>query len=254
MKEIVKLNFWRSAPSGAVSGIDEAPCHAGIRAEAASRSRKAPRLTGAAGLLAAALALGCTDPDSPNGGGSTGFARAPEQCAPGNAFEPLRAPRAVLETGISGVCALCSVIDAEAAVDDDPTNFATFNVPVSVAGTTFLSVFDTARTHPPGSRIAVAVAGEEDAIPLTIGLNQQIRITTFLNGEEQESSTPDAGQVPITLSLLDLPTILPTPSNPARRIVGGTLSKEFDEVRVDFGGGLQVLNALRLFEVCVRDG
>ena len=239
----MKLIPWRCAPSD------------GINAACALRSEKGWRLTGAAGLVAVvALAAGCSDPDSPNGRGGGGFATAPQQCAPGNAFEPLRAPRAVLETGIAGVCAGCSVIDAEAAVDADPTNFATLNVPVSVAGTAFLSVFDTARTHPPGSRVAIFVAGEEDAIPLTVSLNQQIRITTFLGGEEQESSTSEEGQVPIGLSLLDLPSLLVTPTNSGVRAVGSQLTKEFDQVRVDFGGGLQVLNALRLFEVCVNDG
>ena len=204
--------------------------------------------------MAVALAGGCSDPDDPNRGSSSGFANAPEHCAPGNAFEPLRAPRAVMETGIGGLCVLCSVFDAEAAIDADPANFATLNVPVSVAGTAYLSVFDTARTHPPGSRLAIFVAGEEDAIPVTVALNQQIRITTFLNGEEQESSAPDVGQVPIALGLLDLPSLLFTPTNPGPRAVGSQLTKEFDQVRVDFGGGLQVLNALRLFEVCISDG
>ena len=101
-------------------------------------------------------------------------------------------------------------------------SFATLNVPLSVAGTVFLSVFDSARTHPPGSRVAVFVAGEEDAIPLTVGLNQQIRITTFLGGEEQETTDPSAsqeGQVPIVLSLLDTPTVL-APANPGPRAEG----------------------------------
>lgn len=216
------------------------------------KAESAPRL--AAGLLAAALAAGCSDPDSPNGGGSAGFASAPEQCAPGNAFEPLRAPRALIEKGISGLCVLCSVLDAEAVTDADPANFATLNVPLSVAGTAYLSLFDTARTHPPGSRVAIFVAGEEDAIPLTIALNQQVTVTTFLDGQEQESTVPGSSQVPIVLSLLDLPSILFTPTNPGPRAIGVQVGQEFDEVRVDFGGGLQVLNALRLFEVCVNDG
>ena len=58
----------------------------------------------------------------------------------------------------------------------------------------------------------------------------------------------------IGLSLLDLPSLLVTPTNSGVRAVGSQLTKEFDQVRVDFGGGLQVLNALRLFEVCVNDG
>lgn len=246
----MKLIPRRRAPSG----TDETAFHPGINALCALRPQTAWRRGSAAGLLAVVLAAGCSDPDDPNHGSSPGFANAPEQCAPGGAFEPLRAPRALLESGISGLCLLCSVMDAEAAIDDDPTNFATLNVPVSVAGTAYLSVFDTARTHPPGSRLAVFVAGEEDAIPVTVALNQQIRITTFLGGEEQESSTPDEGQVPIALSLLDLPSLLFTPTSPAPRAVGGELTKEFDQVRLDFGGGLQVLNALRLFEVCVKDG
>lgn len=226
----------------------------GINAKCAPWRKKTRSMAEAAGIVALVLAAGCSDPDDPNRGSSSGFDSAPEQCAPGNAFEPLRAPRAALETGIGGVCVGCSVVDAEFAIDDDPANFATLNVPVSVTGTAYLSVFDTARTHPPGSRVAVFVAGEEDAIPVTLALNQQIRITTFLNGKEQESSTPDEGQVPIALSLLDLPTLVVTPGNPGQRAVGGQLAKEFDQVRVDFGGGLQVLNALRLFEVCVNDG
>lgn len=204
--------------------------------------------------MAVALAGGCSDPDDPNRGSSSGFANAPEQCAPGNAFEPLRAPRALIEKGISGLCVLCSVLDAEAVTDADPANFATLNVPLSVAGTAYLSLFDTARTHPPGSRVAIFVAGEEDAIPLTIALNQQVTVTTFLDGQEQESTVPGSSQVPIVLSLLDLPSILFTPTNPGPRAIGVQVGQEFDEVRVDFGGGLQVLNALRLFEVCVNDG
>ena len=224
-----------------------------IIAECASRPGNA-RVAVAAGLVAVALVAGCSDPDDPNHGSSSGFASAPEQCAPGNAFEPLRAPRAVLETGIGGVCATCSVADAETVIDADPANFATLNVPLSAAGTVYLSVFDTARTHPPGSRVAIFVASEEDEIPATVALNQQITVTTFLHGEEQESTSPDEGQVPIALGLLDLPSLLFTPTTPTPRAVGGQVTKEFDQVRVDFGGGLQVLNALRLFEVCVNDG
>lgn len=225
-----------------------------INAGCAPRPGKAWRATGAAGLTAVALLAGCSNPDDPNHGSSAGFASAPQQCAPGNAFEPLRAPRAVLETGIGGLCLTCSVLDAEAVTDADPANFATLNVPISVGGTAFVSLFDTARTHPAGSRIAIFVAGEEDAIPVTIALNEQITVTTFLGGQEQESTSPESGQVPIALSLLDLPSILFTPSNPGPRAVGVQVGQEFDEVRVDFGGGLQVLNALRLFEVCVNDG
>ncbi|MGB0954982.1 MAG: hypothetical protein ACPGZP_03180 [Panacagrimonas sp.] len=249
---IEKLNPWRSAPSSAEQNMR----HAGIHAGHAARPAKAWRMAGAAGLLAATLAVGCSDPDTPNGGGA-GFASAPQQCAPGNAFEPLRAPRGLVRTGLSGVCVGCTVMDAEAAVDDDPTNFATLNVPVAVTGTAFLSVFDSARTHPPDSRVAVFVAGEEDAIPLTIGLNQEITVTTLLDGQEQESTDPSAspnGQVFAVLSLLDLPSVLTTPANPGPRTVGAQFSKEFDEVRLDFGGGLQVLNGLRLFEICVSDG
>lgn len=226
----------------------------GITTHGAPRRGSAWRRTGAAGLMAAVLAAGCSDPDDPNHGSGSGFADAPEQCAPGHAFEPLLEPRAQLKKGISGLCVLCAVLDPEAVIDADPTNFATLNVPVGVGGTAYVSVFDTARTHPPGARVAIFVAGEKDAIPLTFALNQQMKVTTFLNGEEQESSSSDEGQVPIVLSLLDLPSLLFTPTSPAARAIGGQFTKEFDEVRLDFGGGLQVLNALRVAQVCVNDG
>lgn len=206
-----------------------------------------------AAILGASLA-GCSDPDSPNGGAGSGFASAPEQCAPGNAYEPLQAPRALLESGIAGVCVLCSVMDAEAVVDEDPATAATLNVPVALAGTAYVSVFDTARVHPIGAMVAFSIAGEDDAIPLTIALNQNITITTFLNGAEQESTALEEANVPIALSLLDLPSLLFTPSVPASRFVGVKVGEPFDEVRLDFGGGLQVLNALRVLEVCVNDG
>lgn len=212
------------------------------------------RVAGLAVAIVAASLTGCSDPDSPNGGGSAGFSSAPEQCAPGNTFEPLRAPRATLETGIAGACALCSVMDAEAVIDEDPNSAATLNVPAAVAGTVFVSVFDTARVHPSGSKVGFSIGGEDDSIPLTIGLNQQITITTFLNGEEQESTSPDQGTVPIVLSVLDLPTLLTSPAVPSSRFFGVQVGKAFDEVRLDFGGTVQVLNSLRVSEVCVSDG
>lgn len=208
----------------------------------------------AATLMTMAFLVGCSDPADSNRGNSSGAAGAPEQCAPGNAFEPLRAPRAELDSGSTLTCVLCTVTNSRAVVDEDPSNSALLNVPVGLAGTAWVSVFDTARTHPPDSRIAFFIAGEEDAIPATIALNQQVTVTTFLNGEEQESSASDRGQVPLGVSLFDLPTLLITPTNPGPRSIVTQVTKEFDEVRLDFGGGLQVLNALRVFEVCVNSG
>lgn len=212
------------------------------------------RFAGLAVVIIGASLSGCSDPDSPNHGAGSGFTSAPQQCATGNPFEPLRAPRATLEAGISGVCVTCAVLNAEAVVDEDPNSAATLNVPAAVAGSVFVSVFDTARVHPSGSTVGFSISGEDDSIPLTIALNQQLTVTTYLNGEEQESTSPDQGTVPIALSLLDLPTLLVTPGLPSSRFFGVQVGKAFDEVRLDFGGTVQVLNSLRVSEVCVSDG
>lgn len=194
---------------------------------------------------------GCGNPDDPTHG-SRGSQTAPGACAPGAAFAPLLAPRAVIDTGISGGCIACTVTDAEAVVDEDLQNFATMQVGVGLVGSAFISVFDSAKTHDPGTRVGFLAANQDDAmVPLTIAVGQQVTLTTFLNGVEQESTVSSENSPAIALQVLELPILLPGSSVPGARFVGTVAQKEFDEVRIDFGGAVNVLNGLKVFNVCL---
>lgn len=205
-------------------------------------------------LLTGAGLSACGDPDdSTHGAGSV--MDAPEACAPGNAFAPLRAPRAVLDSGIAGGCIACTVVNAEAVVDEDPQNFATLQVGLGLAGSAFVSVFDSAGVSPAGTRVGFLVAGDDDAtIPLTVAVGQQTTITTFLNGVEQDSSSPVSGNLPLGLQILELPIVLPPAPQAEIRFIGVMTEHEFDEVRLDFGGAVNLLNSLHVFEVCLSGG
>jgi hypothetical protein len=203
-----------------------------------------------AALLTGAGLAACSDPDdSTHGAGSV--IDAPEACAPGGAFAPLLAPRAVLDSGIAGGCVACRVVDPHAVVDTDPQNFATLQVGIGLAGTAFISVFDSARVSPPGTRVGFLVAGDDEAaIPLTVAVGQQTTITTFLNGTEQDSTRPSADSPPLALQILEVPILLPGAPPAETRFIGLVTEKEFDEVRLDFGGAVNLLNSLRVFSLC----
>lgn len=218
-------------------------------ANAYRRARRALSCTLAV-LLCAGLAA-CSDPDDSTHGASS-VQNAPEACAPGRAFAPLLAPRAVVDSGIAGGCVACRVVDPDAVVDADPENFATMQVGVGLVGAAFISVFDSASVSPPGTRVGFLVAGDDAAaIPLTVAVGQQTTITTFLNGAEQDSTSPSADSPPLTLQILEIPILLPGAPQAETRFIGLVTEKEFDEVRLDFGGAVNLLNSLRVFSLCV---
>lgn len=207
-----------------------------------------------AALLTGAGLIACSDPDDSTHGADS-VMDAPEACAPGNTFAPLRAPRAVLDFGIAGGCIGCRVVDAEAVVDEDPANFATLQVGLGLVGSAFISVFDSARVSPPGTRVGFLVAGDDDAaVPLTVAVGQQTTITTFLDGVEQDSTSPSSLSPPLALQILEVPILLPGAPQADIRFIGLVAEQEFDELRLDFGGAVNLLNSLRVFEVCVSDG
>ncbi len=204
-----------------------------------------------AAVLAGASLSACSDPaDSTHGAGSV--MSAPEACAPGNAFAPLQAPRAVLDSGISGGCVACRVVDAEAVVDADPESFATLQVGAGLAGSTFVSVFDSAGVTSPGRRVGFLVGGDDQAaIPLTVAVGQQTTITTFLNGVEQDSTSPTNDSPALALQILEAPILLPGTPQAEPRFIGLVTEQAFDEVRLDFGGAVNLLNSLRVFSLCI---
>ena len=204
----------------------------------------------AALLIGAGLAA-CGDPDDSTGGPGP-IVNAPQACAPGNPFAPLQAPRAVLDFGIAGGCAACRVLNAEAVVDADRENFATLQVGVGLAGSAFITVFDSARVHPPGTRVGFLVGGDDQAaVPLTVAVDQQTTITTFLDGMEQDSTSPASVNPPLALQILESPVLLPTAAIGDIRFIGLVAERGFDEVRLDFGGAVNLLNSLRVFSLCV---
>lgn len=218
-----------------------------VTVPAGGRRRSVCTYALAALLISAGLAA-CSDP-ADSTGGSTPIVNAPDACA------PLRAPRAVLDFGIAGGCVACRVVNAEAVVDADPENFATLQVGIGVAGSAFISVFDSARVSPPGTRVGFLVAGDDEAaIPLTVAVGQQTAITTFLNGAEQDSTSASSASPPVALQILDLPLVLPGSPFSGTRFVGLVAEQAFDEVRLNFGGGVNLLNSLQVVEACISNG
>jgi hypothetical protein len=206
-----------------------------------------------AALLTGAGLVACSDPDdSTHGAGSV--TSVPEACAPGRAFAPLLAPRAVLDSGIAGGCIACRVVNPDAVVDADPENFATLQVGLGLVGTAFISVLDSARINPPGTRVGFLVAGDDGAaIPLTVAVGQQTTITTFLKGVEQDSTRPSNDNPPLALQILELPILLPGAPQAETRFIGLVTERDFDQVRLDFGGAVNLLNSFRVFNVCMGD-
>jgi hypothetical protein len=209
-----------------------------------------PKRAALLGAAAAWLLAACGPPSDPTHGIS--YQDAPEACAQGHTFAPLVAPRATVATGAIGRCIGCTVLNPDAVIDGDVNTYATLEAPLGVGGGAWLSVTDTAGPHKAGRRVGFFIAYEAGKIPLTVGIGQMLSVSTELNGQQQETSALDAATTPVDLQILNLPTLLPGPSDSLPQFAGITTSKDFDTVRVDFGGTLNVLNAMNVYQMCTN--
>lgn len=198
----------------------------------------------AASLLLALLLAACGDDPEVAGGDPV---PSPDRCAPGAALEPLLSPKVTITTRTRGLCALCIASDKENVIDEDLTNFASLNTAVGVLGNLEMSVASTTGPIAGDRRVGFVVTNGGATIPLTLSVIQTTRVTTLLNGQEQESASPSDSNNPLVLSAIGLLGESPD----ASRFIGFVATKEFDELRLNFGGALNVLNGVHVFAACV---
>jgi predicted small secreted protein len=165
----------------------------------------------------------------------------------GDTYRPIRdypgdPVEATVDSGTTGLCLLCSVSQPENVIDTNPQNAARLNTLVNLLGGVRLSVRDKITVYPAGKQVGF-VATSPDAL-LRLDLLQGLRITTYLNGVEQES----AGRS----SLLGL-DLLGLVNNDKQGLVAFQTTREFDEVRIDYSALLGLLSSLDVYEACVEN-
>ncbi len=105
----------------------------------------------------------------------------------------LLAPDAVASSDDEGICLLCSVSQPENVVDQDPTDYATINVPVGVLGSEALTVTNTnavataSAPYLPGYLVGFVAANPAQL--LTLDLLRGITVNTLLKGTVQDSAS-----------------------------------------------------------------
>ena len=124
-------------------------------------------------------------------------------------------------TGIAGLlCAACSVTNTENLITTNDADFATINFTVGVATTGSVSVEDIISTYTSGSFAGYEIA---NTAILDVDLLDNLTITTYLDGAQQEQKSGTTGLVSATLNLLP---------GDGKRTVGFITSLDFDQVQL----------------------
>lgn len=142
-------------------------------------------------------------------------------------------------TGIGGVCVGCAVNNAVNVVNDNPNDFATLEVAVGVAGTAALSVEDVLTTYSAGT-----FAGFEIENPSLLGVQvlSSLRVTTYLNGVQRETLN-GSSLISVSTTLLN---------GTGRQVVGFVTSQSFDEVQIQAGSLVGLLNVTRVYRLVLQ--
>ncbi|MEN9908689.1 MAG: hypothetical protein RLZZ540_1838, partial [Bacteroidota bacterium] len=128
-----------------------------------------------------------------------------------------------VNSGINGlVCALCTVVNQDNLIDANLTNYAEVNLSVGVGTTGSLSVKDQIADYPSGTFAGYTI---ENPALLTVGAFDAIRVTTYLNGVQQETKTGNGALVAVGTDLL---------VGTGKQTVGFVSSMPFDEVQITF--------------------
>ncbi|MBR9920153.1 MAG: hypothetical protein GYB31_04880 [Bacteroidetes bacterium] len=133
-----------------------------------------------------------------------------------------------VESQISGLCLLCSVLDEDNVVDGDLGNFADINIGVSALGEgVTMTVTDTVRYYPGGYEAGFVLGSGSGLLDASVLGSFTIR--TYKDGLVQESATTGNG-------LLNLSALQAGPL--PRYRVGFTTTLDFDAVEIFVNGGL----------------
>lgn len=161
-------------------------------------------------------------------------------CGPGELFQPVLTPAASVATGTTGVCFLCSVDDANNVIDANLDNAARMNVPLSALGSAFIRVSDTDEVYTGPHRVGFMVSSASGPISASVLFGTVI--TTLRNGSPVESGG-NGGAFELDL--------LQVAGESDRGLVVIDTTQDFDAIRLNFGGGLNVLNALDVYGACI---
>ncbi|AOZ99393.1 hypothetical protein BIW12_08030 [Flavobacterium commune] len=141
-----------------------------------------------------------------------------------------------VNSGINGlVCALCTVTNQDNLIDADLSNYASVNLSVGVGTTGSLSVKDQITNYPAGTFAGYTI---ENPALLNVDALGAVRVTTYLDGVQQESKSGNGPLVAVGTDLL---------VGTGKQTIGFVATLLFDEVRITF----QNLVAVNLGEVKV---
>src|SRR5665648_448253 len=146
-------------------------------------------------------------------------------------------------TGITDLsCAACSVQDPGYVIDNDNTNFALIQVPAGAAGSVSLAVLDAVATYPAGSVAGFSIQDVNEL--LQADLLENLTITTFKDGVEQESATGE--------TLVDFAVLVEwVGAGSGVYNIGFTTTLPFDELKITVDPNVSVINQVRVYGVFI---
>ncbi len=150
------------------------------------------------------------------------------------------------ETGVGTACVGCQIENADFVTNIDTSDAAEMVLTAGLLGSLSLSVQDPANTYPGGSLTGFVVESGTLGL-LVLDLLENITVTTFLDGTQQESQSAS--------NLLDLELLgLLGNQQTTKRAVGFYTSLDFDEVKISFGGlvNAQLLSTLNIYYAFVE--
>lgn len=153
----------------------------------------------------------------------------------------LLAPDAVVTKATAGLCLFCSTSQPNNVIDQDPTDYATLNKPVGVAGSEALTVTDTVNSYTAGHIAGFVVSNPAQL--LTLELLQGFTVNTYLKGALQDSA--GVNNNPLRLDLL---TLLASPKS---KFLGFTTAKDFDAVQIVSSGLVSVIGQANVYQACI---
>ncbi|MFN3752447.1 T9SS type A sorting domain-containing protein [Flavobacterium sp.] len=124
-------------------------------------------------------------------------------------------------TGIDGLaCVLCSIINTDRLIDNDPNNFALIDLTASVGTASKIAVKDQITDYPAGT---FAGYDFESIALLNANVFDAIRVTTYLNGSQQETKSGNGALISVNTILL---------AGSSRQTIGFVTTLPFDEVQI----------------------
>jgi VCBS repeat-containing protein len=141
------------------------------------------------------------------------------------------------QTGIFGLCILCSLLNEDNVVDADTTDFAEINLPIGVGGNARIAV-EANEVIPANYEVGFAMRQGSGLLNLT--LLSAITISTYKDGDPRESVVANSALANVTL--LGSSNI---------NLIGFKTTMDFDEVRMRVNG-ISILVDLDVYYAFVR--